>query len=198
VYISRDVVFDEHIFPFAQLHPNAGARLQAELALLPDILKNSSTCFGDAKLHDQTLVNSMPSNVFPSSPCPQNVLGSNPMENGVENGSNIPCFMWSENDEQVTAIETDPPAPALESAATSTSGSPPAADPSQVLSEGAALPRLDSPPHAADSTAAHPDPRAATTSAPGDRGSSHTILCPDLLRVVHLWIKVWRHPQKQH
>lgn len=25
VYISRDVVFDEHIFPFAELHANAGA-----------------------------------------------------------------------------------------------------------------------------------------------------------------------------
>jgi histone deacetylase 1/2 len=70
VYISRDVVFYEHIFPFTQLHPNAGARLQAELALLPDILKNSPTCFGDAKLQNQTLVNSMPSNVVPSSPCP--------------------------------------------------------------------------------------------------------------------------------
>jgi hypothetical protein len=27
VYISRDVVFDEEVFPFAFLHPNAGARL---------------------------------------------------------------------------------------------------------------------------------------------------------------------------
>lgn len=27
VYISRDVVFDEQVFPFAQLHSNAGARL---------------------------------------------------------------------------------------------------------------------------------------------------------------------------
>lgn len=35
VYISRDVVFDENIFPFSELHPNAGARLQAEINLLP-------------------------------------------------------------------------------------------------------------------------------------------------------------------
>jgi histone deacetylase 1/2 len=39
VYISRDVVFDETIFPFASLHPNAGAHLRSEIALLPDILK---------------------------------------------------------------------------------------------------------------------------------------------------------------
>jgi histone deacetylase 1/2 len=67
VYISHDVVFDEHVFPFANLHPNAGARLQAEIALLPDVLKNPSTCFGDALLHDQTLINSVPTNVVPSS-----------------------------------------------------------------------------------------------------------------------------------
>lgn len=54
VYISRDIVFDEHVFPFAQLHPNAGARLRAELSLLPDILLNPSASFGDAKLLDQS------------------------------------------------------------------------------------------------------------------------------------------------
>jgi hypothetical protein len=45
-------VFDENVFPFASLHPNAGARLHSELALLPDVLKNSSSTFGDAILHD--------------------------------------------------------------------------------------------------------------------------------------------------
>jgi hypothetical protein len=34
VYISRDVVFDETIYPFAKLHPNAGARLRNEITLL--------------------------------------------------------------------------------------------------------------------------------------------------------------------
>jgi hypothetical protein len=52
VYISRDIVFDENVFPFASLHPNARARLHSELALLPDVLKNSSSTFGDAILHD--------------------------------------------------------------------------------------------------------------------------------------------------
>ena len=46
-------MFDEHVFPFAQLHPNAGARLRVELSLLPDALFNSSSTFGDATLHDQ-------------------------------------------------------------------------------------------------------------------------------------------------
>jgi histone deacetylase 1/2 len=41
VYISRDVVFDESVFPFASLHPNAGARLRAEILLLPKNLHDS-------------------------------------------------------------------------------------------------------------------------------------------------------------
>jgi histone deacetylase 1/2 len=41
VYISRDVVFDENVFPFASLHPNAGALLRKELLLLPNHLVSS-------------------------------------------------------------------------------------------------------------------------------------------------------------
>jgi histone deacetylase 1/2 len=36
VYISRDVVFDETVFPFARLHENAGALLRKEILLLPE------------------------------------------------------------------------------------------------------------------------------------------------------------------
>lgn len=45
IYISRDV-FDEHVFPFSQMHPNAGARLRAELVVLPDVVLNPSSSFG--------------------------------------------------------------------------------------------------------------------------------------------------------
>jgi hypothetical protein len=41
VYISRDVVFDENIFPFASLHPNAGALLKKEILLLPSSTSDS-------------------------------------------------------------------------------------------------------------------------------------------------------------
>jgi transposase InsO family protein len=60
VYISRDVTFDEHVFPFASLHPNADARLRADLALLPDILLNSNSN-GDAQMSDLGLF-SLPAN----------------------------------------------------------------------------------------------------------------------------------------
>jgi hypothetical protein len=38
VYISRDVVFDETVFPFSTLHPNVGTRLRSEISLLPPSL----------------------------------------------------------------------------------------------------------------------------------------------------------------
>jgi histone deacetylase 1/2 len=41
VYISRDVVFDESVFPFSNLHPDAGS-LSREILLLPEHLQNSS------------------------------------------------------------------------------------------------------------------------------------------------------------
>jgi hypothetical protein len=39
VYISRDIVFDETVFPFASLHANAGAQLKAGILLLPSALQ---------------------------------------------------------------------------------------------------------------------------------------------------------------
>ena len=41
------MVFDEHIFPFVELHPNVGARLRSEILLLPPTLTNPSHDFGD-------------------------------------------------------------------------------------------------------------------------------------------------------
>jgi hypothetical protein len=38
VYISRDVIFDEQVFPFEDLHENAGAKLRQEILILPSNL----------------------------------------------------------------------------------------------------------------------------------------------------------------
>jgi hypothetical protein len=35
IYISRDVIFDESVFPFASLNPNAGARYHSDILLIP-------------------------------------------------------------------------------------------------------------------------------------------------------------------
>lgn len=61
VYISRDVAFDENVFPLSKLHANAGARLRAEILLLPPSLRNSAS--GD-ELGDDHVSNSEDTNQF--------------------------------------------------------------------------------------------------------------------------------------
>lgn len=59
IYISRDVVFDESVFPFASLHPNAGAQLKSEISLLPNHLLSSSS-FSDGDMFDHGQYDSNP------------------------------------------------------------------------------------------------------------------------------------------
>ncbi|WVZ95953.1 hypothetical protein U9M48_041653 [Paspalum notatum var. saurae] len=57
VYISRDVNFDETVYPFANLHPNAGARLRSEILLLSDNLQNpSSVSSGENNAADPSVI----------------------------------------------------------------------------------------------------------------------------------------------
>jgi hypothetical protein len=61
VYISKNVVFDETIFPFAHLHNNAGALLRKEILLLPNHILNPNCGDGsciDPLLSDSTNINS--------------------------------------------------------------------------------------------------------------------------------------------
>ena len=60
VYLSRDVIFDEQVFPFSKLHPNAGAQLRSEILLLPDTLRDHG--LGDVHANDPTLITSSYSN----------------------------------------------------------------------------------------------------------------------------------------
>jgi hypothetical protein len=46
VYISRDVVFDEIVYPFAKLHHNAGVRLRKDISLFPS-LDSAGVCLPD-------------------------------------------------------------------------------------------------------------------------------------------------------
>jgi hypothetical protein len=66
IYISRDVVFDESIFLFSSLRPNAGARLRGEIALLSHSLLSANASFGDAFLRDQYTSPPVSSNPLPS------------------------------------------------------------------------------------------------------------------------------------
>ena len=93
VYISRDVTFDETIFPFTSLHPNAGARLRSEISLLPESLLGSSSSSGDVNVHDHSVC-SLPANACSS--CAPVLLpaGTNATENGVDSGENGGDFMY--------------------------------------------------------------------------------------------------------
>lgn len=51
VYISRDVIFDEEVLPFAKLHPNAGTRLRSEVLLFPSLF--GRTNHGGEQLNGQ-------------------------------------------------------------------------------------------------------------------------------------------------
>jgi hypothetical protein len=51
IYISRDIVFDETVFPFASLHPNAGALLWREILLLPESLCNHQVSSREGEKH---------------------------------------------------------------------------------------------------------------------------------------------------
>jgi hypothetical protein len=55
VYISRDVVFDENIFPLVSLHPNAGRRLREEIMLLPETTSPSASNDRGVHTNDQYL-----------------------------------------------------------------------------------------------------------------------------------------------
>lgn len=57
MYIPRDAVFDETIFSFPKLYPNVGARLRAEISLLPNSLVNPSSVRAD-NVVDQSAISS--------------------------------------------------------------------------------------------------------------------------------------------
>jgi hypothetical protein len=84
VYISRDVVFDETVFPFASLHPNAGALLRKEILLLPEALHPASSQRGEKHCIELTPNDS----IIPASNNStqvQQYAGENRMQNGEEN-----------------------------------------------------------------------------------------------------------------
>jgi hypothetical protein len=88
IYISRDVVFDEVVFPFAGLHSNAGARLRTEINLLPSTLLPSSNFNnrGRCQTADLLLSNNptIATDVEPSQDAATNVEPSQDADNDVQ------------------------------------------------------------------------------------------------------------------
>jgi hypothetical protein len=79
VYISRDVVFDENVFPFQGLHPNAGALLKQQILLLPT--DNPHERVPNIDDHMPTIV---PVTIFLfDAPQENTAFGENPAPNGA-------------------------------------------------------------------------------------------------------------------
>jgi hypothetical protein len=100
VYISRDVVFDETVYPFQSLHPNAGALLRKEILLLPESLQPTS-------IFDHGCVNNVDQRTNPA-----NIIASAGVQNfAEENGENLAQNgenPGQNNGEASAASEVDP------------------------------------------------------------------------------------------
>jgi hypothetical protein len=57
VYISGDVVFDELVYPFSKLNPNAGVHLQSEMLLLPNHIQPNNLPTPGVELLDCSNIN---------------------------------------------------------------------------------------------------------------------------------------------
>jgi hypothetical protein len=109
VYISRDVTFDESLFPFQNLGPNAGRRFQEDINLLPSFLLNPlTTNTGASNLTDHATG-------FPNNPA------SNIYAVDAEMQEDMPTHEGAHGAASSGALlEADPPAPATDVTGAST------------------------------------------------------------------------------
>jgi hypothetical protein len=197
VYISRDVVFDENVFPFSKLHDNAGARLRDAILLLPSSLRNPSS-------GDDLVVDHMSNDVCTNDLCEEtrNLEGET-ANNGARShlGGQLHLFPWRSSSgspppgsgtgaagESAPVHESSPPgaSPRLSPTATqpaasgqggTTPGSPsgPAAAPAGAASPaGAATAPTGSAPAGSGSSTPVPNPTAPRSSAPAPTAPTPT------------------------
>ncbi|WVZ51499.1 LOW QUALITY PROTEIN: hypothetical protein U9M48_002643 [Paspalum notatum var. saurae] len=149
VYISRDVTFDESIFPFQNMHPNAGQRLHSEISLLTPSLLNPLTNGPGVSQLNTNMSN------FSNDSAP--FAGENTVEfqeHSADNGAQT-------EDPISTNTQVDPPAAPLHQPQSPTVPSPSA---TRTLGEAGHLPDVASP-----SATARPAPLAPVSASPPPR-----------------------------
>jgi hypothetical protein len=82
IYITRDVMFDETVFPFQSLHPNVSALLCKEILLLSENMRHSFDHGADNRV-DHYAINSHATNPVPSD-------AENAAQNDQNGGQNAP------------------------------------------------------------------------------------------------------------
>jgi hypothetical protein len=80
VYISRDVIFDETIYPFAKLNPNVGARLRSEILLLPLSSQPQNSPLNGVQILDESSIDMHLFPILANSPSASAAQEKNPVE----------------------------------------------------------------------------------------------------------------------
>ncbi|CAA0836591.1 Unknown protein [Striga hermonthica] len=157
LYISRDVVFDENIFPFTDLQPNAGPRLRSEVLLLPHSLQPAT---GIITAPDHVITNP----TYASNPSYDNAENLESIDAATEPGDAHPV---SPHDGTVT--EVDLPAATTSTTAASSSGTDayPGAAPNSSARQPATA--IGSP---SARVSPPPSTRSAASGPPGEHGTS--------------------------
>jgi hypothetical protein len=83
IHISRDVDFNEQVFPFAALHDNASALLRSEIELRPPTLFDSSMLFGSTTIPAANVVNNSTNPVAHSNLNPEENPAAGPIFNAA-------------------------------------------------------------------------------------------------------------------
>ena len=177
VYISRDVIFDETVYPFSKLHPNAGARLRSDILLLPTDLLNPSSGFGGEHTFDSADNDSLhtnPCNEHADSPDDSASDGANPRQTGRD-FMQVGGFPFSAGTgaNPGTDLPVDPPASATTAGesplqSTPVSSTAPSSPPSpSVLSRSVLAPTAGRQGQGA------PAPSSMTASGPSAPSSTH-------------------------
>jgi hypothetical protein len=172
IYISRDVVFDEDVFPFSKLNSNAGARFHSEHHLLDSNSSNSSTTSGDEDMRSDC------ANVLPCTATNPFVrLQANPTQFDEENGVSPGVTPSTEH-------EADPPSSPVRGPGGSASDQAPDAVATQLYGEITTAPMGSSAPGRA--AASPTSPRApphgsavAGTTTEFDPAGSSTPSAPE-------------------
>jgi hypothetical protein len=136
---------------------------------------------GSVIMHDQSLINSLPTDALSSGGGVNGDAGTNLMQNGEESPAIRPLFMQPGRDNSSTGPGADPPEPHTDAAGESASGDvaqaiSPGSAAHQLSGAGSSAPPSASPPHTSPAAAAHGDPptggsrwrSCAGSSAPQD------------------------------
>jgi histone deacetylase 1/2 len=117
VYISRDVVFDENVFPFASLNPNDGSRLSQKILLVPAPTSPTPPNMEGMTNHDHmqfvpaTNQTQVPENSGDTAATSQQSNAGENTENGAEITSNIPHMRSGENNSSTRPGDDSPALP---------------------------------------------------------------------------------------